>query len=146
MARLHGSGLGRRGPLHPGTSDVGRGGSRDDWTYDPFKADAEADGWFYGRGIDRRMKGADVAVLSSLLRMKKEGASVPEHRHLIVAFTADEEAGRDARTAWSGCSARASGRLVDRELAASTPDAGRPRSRSVASSCVGVQTKRERSS
>jgi len=64
---------------------------REDWSYDPFKL-TEKDGWFYGRGtID--MKSQDVAVLESLIRLKKEGFK-PEG-DIIVAFTADEEAGGD---------------------------------------------------
>jgi acetylornithine deacetylase/succinyl-diaminopimelate desuccinylase-like protein len=65
---------------------------REDWTYDPFKL-TEADGWLYGRGsID--MKGQDAAVAAALMRLHREG--VRPARDLIVAFTADEEAGGDA--------------------------------------------------
>jgi acetylornithine deacetylase/succinyl-diaminopimelate desuccinylase-like protein len=64
----------------------------EDWSFDPF-AFREEDGWLYGRGtID--MKDGDAAALASLLRLKREGFT-PD-RDLIVAFTADEEAGGDA--------------------------------------------------
>jgi acetylornithine deacetylase/succinyl-diaminopimelate desuccinylase-like protein len=64
----------------------------EDWSVDPFKL-TEMDGWFYGRGsID--MKDGDAAMLETLIRLKREGF-VPE-RDIIVAFTADEEAGGDA--------------------------------------------------
>ncbi len=64
----------------------------EDWSTDPFKL-TEKDGFFYGRGtID--MKDGDAALAESLIRLKRE-RFVPE-RDLIVAFTADEEAGGDA--------------------------------------------------
>jgi len=64
----------------------------EDWSVDPFKL-TQQDGWFYGRGtID--MKDGDAALVETLIRLKRE-KFVPE-RDLIVAFTADEEAGGDA--------------------------------------------------
>ena len=64
----------------------------EDWSVDPFKL-TEQDGWFYGRGtID--MKDGDAALAESLIRLKRE-RFVPD-RDIIVAFTADEEAGGDA--------------------------------------------------
>jgi acetylornithine deacetylase/succinyl-diaminopimelate desuccinylase-like protein len=64
----------------------------EDWSADPFKLTTQ-DGWFYGRGtID--MKDGDAALAESLIRLKRE-KFVPE-RDIIVAFTADEEAGGDA--------------------------------------------------
>jgi acetylornithine deacetylase/succinyl-diaminopimelate desuccinylase-like protein len=59
---------------------------------DPFKL-TQQDGWFYGRGtID--MKDGDAALIESLIRLKRD-KFVPDH-DVIVAFTADEEAGGDA--------------------------------------------------
>jgi acetylornithine deacetylase/succinyl-diaminopimelate desuccinylase-like protein len=63
-----------------------------DWSVDPFLL-TEKDGWFYGRGtID--MKDGDAALVESLIRLKREHF-VPD-RDVIVAFTADEEAGGDS--------------------------------------------------
>ena len=65
---------------------------REDWSVDPFKL-TEQDGWFYGRGtID--MKDGDAALVESLIRLKRE-KFLPDH-DVIVAFTADEEAGGDS--------------------------------------------------
>ena len=64
----------------------------EDWSVDPFKL-TQQDGWFYGRGtID--MKDGDAGLAESLIRLKRE-KFVPE-RDVIVAFTADEEAGGDS--------------------------------------------------
>jgi acetylornithine deacetylase/succinyl-diaminopimelate desuccinylase-like protein len=64
----------------------------EDWSVDPFKL-TEKDGWFYGRG-SMDMKDGDAALAESLIRLKRERFT-PE-RDIIVAFTADEEAGGDA--------------------------------------------------
>ncbi|MEA3198248.1 MAG: hypothetical protein QOF32_2300, partial [Gammaproteobacteria bacterium] len=64
----------------------------EDWSVDPFKL-TQQEGWFYGRGtID--MKDGDAALVESLIRLKREKFT-PEH-DVIVAFTADEEAGGEA--------------------------------------------------
>src|SRR3954466_7595020 len=65
---------------------------KEDWSTDPFQL-TEKDGWFYGRGT-QDMKDGDAALLETLVRLKREHF-VPT-RDLIVAFTADEEAGGDA--------------------------------------------------
>ena len=64
----------------------------EDWTVDPFKL-TEKDGYFYGRGT-QDMKDDDAALMVNLIRLKKE--SFVPNRDLIVAFTADEEAGDDS--------------------------------------------------
>jgi acetylornithine deacetylase/succinyl-diaminopimelate desuccinylase-like protein len=64
----------------------------EDWTFDPFIF-SEKEGFFYGRGtID--MKEGDAALLEALIRLKRERFTPA--RDIIVAFTADEEAGGDA--------------------------------------------------
>jgi acetylornithine deacetylase/succinyl-diaminopimelate desuccinylase-like protein len=65
---------------------------REDWSTDPFQL-VEQDGWYYGRGTED-MKDGDAAMLETLIRLKREHF-VPA-RDIIVAFTADEEAGGDA--------------------------------------------------
>ena len=89
VVRLRGTGRGKP-ILYIGHLDVVEA-KREDWTYDPFIL-TEIDGWLYGRGtID--MKGQDTALVTSLVRMKREGFK--PKRDVIVALTADEEAGGD---------------------------------------------------
>ncbi|MBS0366834.1 MAG: M20/M25/M40 family metallo-hydrolase [Proteobacteria bacterium] len=90
VVRLHGKERGQP-VLFLGHLDVVEA-RPEDWTFDPFKL-TQKGGWFYGRGaID--MKDGDAAMVESLIRLRREGFQ-PE-RDLIVAFTADEEAGGDA--------------------------------------------------
>ena len=69
---------------------------REDWTTDPFVF-TEKDGFFYGRGT-QDMKNSDAAVVTSLIKMKREGF-VPD-RDIILALTADEEGGKSNGVDW----------------------------------------------
>jgi acetylornithine deacetylase/succinyl-diaminopimelate desuccinylase-like protein len=90
VVRLRGSGKGRP-LLFIGHLDV-VDARREDWSVDPFELTAK-DGFFYGRGtLD--MKDDDAALVTNLIRLRAEGF-VPD-RDIIVALTADEEAGGDA--------------------------------------------------
>ena len=62
---------------------------RSDWSFDPFQL-TELDGFFYGRGTSD-MKGDDAVLVSTFLRLKREGYR--PSRDLIVALTSDEEGG-----------------------------------------------------
>src|ERR1700733_3812408 len=90
VVRLAGKGKGRP-ILWNGHLDV-VDAKPEDWSLPPFQF-VEKEGFFYGRGT-ADMKDEDAAVAASLIRLKKEGF-VPD-RDIIVAFTADEEAGGDA--------------------------------------------------
>jgi acetylornithine deacetylase/succinyl-diaminopimelate desuccinylase-like protein len=116
VIRLHGRG-GAKPVLFIGHLDVVEA-SKQDWSVEPFLLTSK-DGYLYGRGtLD--MKGDDVALLSSLMRIKREGF-VPE-RDIVLALTADEEAGtRDTNgVAWLLHEHR---QLIDADLAFN-PDAG----------------------
>jgi acetylornithine deacetylase/succinyl-diaminopimelate desuccinylase-like protein len=69
---------------------------REDWSMDPFQF-IEQDGNFYGRGT-RDMKAGDAILVMSFLRLKRE--SFQPDRDLIVALTADEEAGNSNGVDW----------------------------------------------
>lgn len=90
VVRFHGSGKAKP-VLFIGHLDV-VAARPSEWTTDPFKV-TEKDGVLYGRGVFD-MKGEDAAVLTSLIRLKREGY-VPD-RDIIAAFTADEESGDGA--------------------------------------------------
>jgi acetylornithine deacetylase/succinyl-diaminopimelate desuccinylase-like protein len=94
VVRFHGSG--RRKPiLFIGHLDVVEA-RREDWTTDPFQF-VEKDGFFYGRGTND-MKAGDALLLTTFIRLKKEGY-VPD-RDLILALTADEEGGNFNGVEW----------------------------------------------
>ena len=63
---------------------------------DPFQL-TEKDRYIYGRGV-LDMKGEDTALLTALVRMKREGFK-PD-RDIVAAFTADEEAGTADGVQW----------------------------------------------
>lgn len=94
VARLRGTGA-KKPVLLIGHLDVVEA-NREDWTTDPFKF-VEKDGFFYGRGT-QDMKNGDAILVTTLIRMKKEGYQ-PE-RDIILALTADEEGGNFNGVDW----------------------------------------------
>src|SRR6266702_2469245 len=114
VARIHGSGA-KRPILFIGHLDVVEA-RREDWTTDPFKF-VEKDGYFYGRGT-QDMKDGDAIMVTSLIRMKKEGFR--PNRDIILALTADEEGGSSNGVDWLLQHQRA---LIDAEFVLN-PDSG----------------------
>jgi len=115
--RLHGQG--RSKPvLFIGHLDVVEA-KPEDWSVEPFRLTTQ-EGYFYGRGtLD--MKGDDVALLSALMRIRAEAQS-PD-RDIIVALTADEEAGAPADSNGVDWLLREHRDLIDADLVFN-PDAG----------------------
>jgi acetylornithine deacetylase/succinyl-diaminopimelate desuccinylase-like protein len=104
----------------------------EDWSVPPF-AMTEKDGWIYGRGsLDMKSEDANVAV--ALLRLKREGYRPA--RDIIVAFTADEEAGGAEGVGWL---VRAHRDLLDAGLVLN-PDGGSAAFRDGRRAFYGVQT------
>ncbi len=94
VARLHGTG--RRPPLLLlGHLDVVEA-HRTDWSVDPFHL-TEHDGYYYGRGTSD-MKALDAFWVANLLRLHREKR--PLDRDVILALTADEEAGDENGVQW----------------------------------------------
>jgi acetylornithine deacetylase/succinyl-diaminopimelate desuccinylase-like protein len=69
---------------------------REDWSVDPFVL-LEQDGWFYGRGTldDKAMAAIFTEMVLRLAREK-----TPLRRDVILALTADEEAGDENGVDW----------------------------------------------
>ena len=67
-----------------------------DWSVNPFIF-LEKDGYYYGRGTTD-IKCEDADLIANLIRLRKEGY-VPD-RDIIVALTADEEAGNANGVNW----------------------------------------------
>ncbi len=95
VARLRGKNPGRKPLLLMAHLDVVAADAKD-WSVDPFKL-LERDGYFWGRGSVDDKDEAAIHV-ANLIRMKREGF-VPE-RDIVVALTADEEAGPNNGIAW----------------------------------------------
>lgn len=88
VVRIEGSDPGRPGLLVHGHLDVVPARA-DDWTVSPFAAE-QRDGCLWGRGaVD--MKDMDAMILACVRDLVRSGRRPP--RDLVVAFTADEEAG-----------------------------------------------------
>jgi acetylornithine deacetylase/succinyl-diaminopimelate desuccinylase-like protein len=94
VVRVHGNGK-HKPVLLIGHLDVVEA-RREDWTTDPFQF-VEKDGYYYGRGT-QDMKDGDAIMVTTLVRMKKEGY-VPD-RDIILALTADEEGGKSNGVDW----------------------------------------------
>jgi acetylornithine deacetylase/succinyl-diaminopimelate desuccinylase-like protein len=134
VVRLRGSGRGAA-LLIIGHIDVVEA-PRESWSVDPF-ALTEKDRFFYGRGV-LDMKGEDTAVLTALVRMKREHFT-PE-RDIIAAFTADEEAGTADGVRWL---LKAHRDLLDAALAIN-PDEGAAGLRAGKRVYYGIQTSTKR--
>ena len=113
VVRLRGSGK-RKPVLLIGHLDVVEA-RREDWTTDPFQF-VEKDGYFYGRGTED-MKDGDAIMVTTLIRMKKEGF-IPD-RDIILALTADEEGGKSNGVDWLLKNHR---ELIDAEFVVNTDD------------------------
>ena len=94
VVRLHGTGK-HKPVLLIGHLDVVEA-RREDWTTDPFQF-IEKDGLYYGRGT-QDMKDGDAILVTTLIRMKKDGYQ-PD-RDIILALTADEEGGSSNGVDW----------------------------------------------
>ena len=95
MARLAGRDSSRPGLLVHGHLDVVPANAPD-WRHDPFSGDV-ADGCVWGRGaID--MKDMDAMMLAVARQRLREGR--PPARDIVLAFTADEEAGGTWGARW----------------------------------------------
>ena len=131
VVRLHGRGQAR--PLLYITHLDVVEARPEDWSVDPFTL-TEKDGWFYGRGT-ADIKGDGAALATDLIRLKSENF-VPD-RDIVVAFTADEEAGGGANGVdWL---LRAHRDLIDAEFVLN-PDAGGGISKGGKRLYIGLET------
>jgi len=128
VVRIHGTGV-RPPVLFICHLDVVEA-RREDWSTDPFQF-IEKDGYFYGRGTED-IKDGDAILVTDFIRLKKEGYR-PD-RDLILALTADEEAGTNNGVAWLIANHR---ELIDADFVIN-PDAGNFEMEKGKKSLVGV--------
>jgi len=128
VVRIHGTGV-RPPVLFICHLDVVEA-RREDWSTDPFQF-IEKDGYFYGRGTED-IKDGDAILVTDFIRLKKEGYR-PD-RDLILALTADEEAGANNGVAWLIANHR---ELIDADFVIN-PDAGNFEMEKGKKSLVGV--------
>jgi acetylornithine deacetylase/succinyl-diaminopimelate desuccinylase-like protein len=95
VARLRGRATGIKPILLLAHLDVVEA-QREDWSVDPFHF-LERDGYYWGRGTTDDKDEAAIHV-ANLIRLKREGF-VPS-RDIVVALTADEEAGDHNGVVW----------------------------------------------
>jgi acetylornithine deacetylase/succinyl-diaminopimelate desuccinylase-like protein len=129
LVRLHGTGA-RPPVLFICHLDVVEA-RREDWSTDPFKF-IEKDGYFYGRGTED-VKDGDAILITDFIRLKKEGYR-PD-RDLILALTADEEAGTNNGVVWLLANHR---ELIDSDFVIN-PDAGNFEMENGKKVLVGIQ-------
>jgi acetylornithine deacetylase/succinyl-diaminopimelate desuccinylase-like protein len=88
VVRYRGTNIGKKPILLSGHMDVVEA-KREDWIRDPFTL-IEENGYLYGRGV-ADMKTSVVAMIQTLIRLKKEGFK--PNRDLILLLSGDEESG-----------------------------------------------------
>jgi acetylornithine deacetylase/succinyl-diaminopimelate desuccinylase-like protein len=94
VARLHGSGAEKPLVLLAHLDVVEA--KREDWSVDPFVL-LEQDGYFYGRGT---LDDKAMASIFTTLFMRLASDHTPLRRDVILALTADEEAGNENGVEW----------------------------------------------
>jgi len=105
---------------------------RADWSVDPFTF-LEKEGFFYGRGTTD-IKNEDASLITNVIHLKNEGY-VPD-RDIIIALTADEEAGTANGVEWLIKNHK---ELIDAEFCIN-PDGGGGDSRNGQNITMAIQT------
>jgi len=94
VARLHGSGAEKPLVLLAHLDVVEA--KREDWSVDPFVL-LEQDGYFYGRGT---LDDKAMAAIFTTLFLRLASDHTPLRRDVVLALTADEEAGNENGVEW----------------------------------------------